>query len=371
MYISEVAPANWRGFLGCIPELNAVIGTAIVYAFGAIPFEDDSYNSLSYYYIALIAFSIILLAEILLLTVKESPHWLVHKGKEPAALESLKWFRGHNVNVSSELETLKTDLHENKELTYLQTLKMFPQRTVWKPFLLVLIVLIFQELVGISAVIFYGGPIFQVAGFENPNEVAAGSIGAFQVLGTIFCLFLADVIGRKVLLLLSSGGLIISTFSVGAYFFVYESHGCDHLNTTALIHEVNFACDTAFSWLAILSLALYTFAFTLGWGGIPWLLSSEMFPMAVRGKCMSIVTCVNWIMSIIVSFSFNSYQEAVQPYGAFWTFGIICTLSFLFVLLFLPETKGKTLHEIENYFAREQRQVHDASMEQSNESTPM
>ena len=74
MYISEVAPANWRGFLGCIPELNAVIGTAIVYAFGAIPFEDDSCNSLSYYYLALIAFSIILLAEILLLTVKESPN---------------------------------------------------------------------------------------------------------------------------------------------------------------------------------------------------------------------------------------------------------------------------------------------------------
>ena len=239
-------------------------------------------------------------------------------------------------------------MSENRNLNFLETFKLFPKRTVWKPLILIILLMSFQELVGISAVTFYGGTIFQIAGISNPNQVAAGAIGVISVLATTMGLLLMDVLGRKILLLISSTFALIATLSMGTYFYVTDSQSCDLNNTVVGLPVV---CSEGFNWLAILSIVLYVIGFSLGWGGIPWLLSSEIFPTVVRGKCMSIATFVSWAFAVIVTFSFNSYQAAVQPYGAFWTFAVFCALSFLFVLFFVPETKGKTLHEIEAHFA--------------------
>ena len=365
MFISEISPPNLRGFLGNLPELGLDIGLCLVYALAAIPYESDSYDTLSYYYLAAIAFSMVLASLFLLIPVKESPHWLIHKGREVAAKKSLKWLRGSKVCIESEFKKLLDELVENKEHSLKETLKMIPKPTVWKPLILLLVILSLQQLVGITAVDYFGAPIFKTAGVQNPNEAAAFTIGLFQLVGIIFCLILADCCGRKRLLLASSFGLTLSTFGMGVFFIFYLMHNCEssaegeHKNVTHFTGSVmnvtaplDVICGSGFSWLAIVSISLYSFSFELGWGGIPRLLAAEYFPISVRGKCMGIAFFANWSFGLIISFSFNSYQAAVMPYGVFWTFAGFSLLSFFFVLIFIPETKGKTLHEIEENFTQ-------------------
>ena len=138
-------------------------------------------------------------------------------------------------------------------------------------------------------------------------------------------------------------------------FYIYTAHDCSNLTTSLNATTDDIVCNRDFGWLAIMSIGLYIFGFSISWGPIPFLLSSELFPTAVRGKCMSIGTFVNWGLAVIISFTFNSYRTLVYPFGAFWTFTGFSFLSFFFVLIFLPETKGKTLHEIEKYFAGKQQ----------------
>ena len=367
MYISEISPARLRGFLGCIPELSLDIGICFVYFLGAIPCVSDYYSYLSYYYLAAIAFGMAIVNLILFFPVKESPHWLIHNGFDIAAKKCLKWLRGSSICIDTELERLQNELAENKEHTLKETLKMLKRPYVWKPLVLMLVILSLQQLVGITAVNYFVGPIFEMASIENANEVAAISAGVFQVLGTFVCLILADFIGRRMLMFASSLGLTLSSATLGVYLFFFFTHNCKQdpktvqQNTTFFAEANNLKlnvtkssdifCESSFSWLAIVSIAMYTFSFELGWGGIPRLLSSEVFPIAIRGKCMSIGFFVNWSIGVVISYSFNSYQALVHPFGAFWIFTGFSFLSFFFVLIFLPETKGKTLHEIEDFFA--------------------
>ena len=167
MYISEVAPAKLRGTLGTLPQLNVVLGIGLVYGLGAIPVNNDDYTDLSYDYLAAVAFGLVILIELLLFTVKDSPQWLLLKHYENAARNALQWFRGPQINIDPEIRDLSKRMADHHELTYMQTFKLFPKRTVWKPLILVLFIMFFQQFTGINAVIFYGSIIFKDANVQS------------------------------------------------------------------------------------------------------------------------------------------------------------------------------------------------------------
>lgn len=372
MYISEISPPGLRGLLGTLPQFAVVIGIGLVYGLGAVPIKsdlkpNDYYHHLSYEYLAAVVCVIVLLYEVLLFTVKESPSWLIRKRFNNAANNSLKWLRGPNVPIDREADKLSRNIFQNRAVGSLQILKLLRKRTVWKPLILTGFIMFFQQFSGINAFIFYSGPIFKMAGVENPNLVATGAVGIIQIAATFVCVLLTDLVGRRWLLMVGSAGMAVSTVSMGVYFFLVEYYCV--LNTTRIVNATTNAtsigglhlqasnatnpviCGSAFSALAITSVAVYIIAFSLGWGAIPWLLSAEMFPMMVRGKCMSVATFINWVFATIITAAYSKYADTVHPYGAFWTFSIILVISFFFVIFFLPETKGKSLQEIEAKFA--------------------
>lgn len=368
MYISEISPPGLRGLLGTLPQFAVVVGIGLVYGLGALPVTNDSYLYLSYEYLAAVVCVIVVVYEVLLLTIKESPAWLIRKKYEDAASRSIRWFRGSKVKIDKEVDTLTKSIFQQKDVGALQILKLFRKRTVWKPLILTGLVMFFQQFSGVNAFIFYSGPIFKMANVTNPALVATGAVGAIQIAATFVCVLLTDLVGRRWLLMIGSAGMVVSTATMGLYFFLVDKfcvQGLTDVNTTAAINvtlggvsqlpasnaTISIVCGPGFSALAITSVAVYMIVFSLGWGAIPWLLSAEMFPMLVRGKCMSIATFLNWVFATIITAAFQTYSETVNSYGAFWTFSVIMVASFFFVIFFLPETKGKTLHEIEAKFA--------------------
>ena len=372
MYISEISPPGLRGLLGTLPQFAVVIGIGLVYGLGAVaiksaPKPNDYYPHLSYEYLAALVCVIVLLYEMLLFTIKESPSWLIQKKFNNAANNSLKWLRGPNVPIEKEADKLSKNIFRNRAVGSLQILKLLRKRTVWKPLILTGFIMFFQQFSGINAFIFYSGPIFKMADVAEPNLVATGAVGVIQIAATFVCVLLTDLVGRRWLLMVGSAGMAVSTVTMGVYFFLVE-YFCV-FNATRIVNATTNAtsiggwllqsssapnsviCGSAFSALAITSVAVYIIAFSLGWGAIPWLLSAEMFPMMVRGKCMSVATFVNWVFATIITAAYSNYADTVHPYGAFWTFSIILVISFFFVIFFLPETKGKSLQEIEAKFA--------------------
>ena len=365
MYISEISPPGLRGLLGTLPQFAVVIGIGLVYGLGAVAIQsglkpNDYYPYLSYEYLAAVVCVIVLLYEVLLFTVKESPSWLIRKRFNDAANNSLKWLRGPNVPIEREADKLSRNIFQNRAVGSLQILRLLRKRTVWKPLILTGFIMFFQQFSGINAFIFYSGPIFNMAGVAHPNLVATGAVGIIQIAATFVCVLLTDLVGRRWLLMVGSAGMALSTVSMGVYFFLVEgicgnattnasSIGGLHLQASSASTHV--ICSSAFSALAITSVAVYIIAFSLGWGAIPWLLSAEMFPMMVRGKCMSVATFINWVFATIITAAYQKYADTVHSFGAFWTFSIILVISFFFVIFFLPETKGKSLQEIEAKFA--------------------
>ena len=346
MYISESSPAFLRGALGAWPQLSITVGIGLVYALGAIPAQMDDYKKFSYEYIAVVAFALVLLYEVFLFTIKDSPYWLIQKKYNNAARNALRWFRGPSADVDHEIEKISRALSKDRKVSFLEALKLFRKRTVWKPLILTCFIMFFQQFCGINAVIFYAATIFKVGKVDSPVLVSAGTVGGTQIVATLVCVLLTDLVGRRILLLVGAAGMALSSVAMGVFFYEIRDPVCTNTPNVTV-------CQPPFSALAIVSMVVYITAFSIGWGAIPWLLSSEMFPLIVKGKCMGIATFLNWSLAAVISFGYQWYasDSVVHPYGAFWTFAGICILAFIFVLIFLPETRGKTLEEIEAHFA--------------------
>ncbi|XP_041349242.1 proton myo-inositol cotransporter-like [Gigantopelta aegis] len=139
----------------------------------------------------------------------------------------------------------------------------------------------------------------------------------------------------------------------------YGRCNATNVSTTGM-HWAQGYCPTDYSWMAILGLVLFVISFAPGLGPMPWTINSEIYPLWARGTCIAMATAVNWIFNLIVSFSFLTLTETITTYGTFWLFACICLVGMIFTLIFVPETKNKTLEEVQLLFmtktARESRQ---------------
>ncbi len=146
--------------------------------------------------------------------------------------------------------------------------------------------------------------------------------------------------------------MAISSATFGLYYQLKENH---HNGTNVTGELVDGMLDGSsnepnLSWLSLISLIVYIIGFSIGWGPIPWLLMSEIFPSKARGAASAIATATNWTFAFIVTVSFKTMEHGLKDQGVFWLYSGVCILSIIFVLVFVPETKGKTLEEIEAEF---------------------
>lgn len=204
------------------------------------------------------------------------------------------------------------------------------------PFLLSLMLMFFQQLSGINALLTNASQQLVKAAVSNASIVASFTVGGTQVMFTVVGILLVERLGRKVLLVAGSVGMAVSCFLLAINLYLVQSATS---NSTA-----------KYTPLAMISIVVYNAAFSVGWGPLPWVMMSELVPTSVRGISSSIATAVNWSLNTFVTFTFTYYEDTVHPYGAWFTFAGIILISIPTVIVLLPETKGRTMQEIESIF---------------------
>ena len=300
---------------------------------------------ISFYVVALVAAGIVVLFEVMMLFTYETPRWLFGKNKEYLGIRVLKLLRGPDSHIMKEIDHIKAAV---RSYSIIEQFKEFQNRSIYHPFILVLMLMFFQQFSGINAAIFYSSTIFKDAGYKT-NEVAiisALSVGVTQIIATFLSVLLIDRSGRRNLLVISSIGMCVSSLLLAVFFFVDSSHvmKCDS-------DAPDSGCSKL-QYVAILAVVIFIASFSLGWGPIPWTAMSELLPNRVRGLAASITTAVNWSFATIITLCFDYYVKLVDKFGAWGTFSVVMFFSIICIILFLPETKGRSLEEIEEHFER-------------------
>jgi len=325
VYIAEVAPTSLRGMLGSGNQLAITLGVMLVYMLGL--------NALGVTWRGLALLGTVPSAGLLLgsLTVlPETPRWLCSVNKMDKAAKSLKTLRGTS-HVDTELASIQSALrsHANEPKA---TLKDLLHPGLRQQLTIGVGIMILQQFSGINAIIFYSKDILHDAGIENA-DLGALAVGGIQVLMTVICCQLMDRAGRRKLLLISTAGMAFSTALLSVYF-----------NFKKVFSP---AVGTALSFGSLVGDIVF---FSLGLGAIPWILMSEIFPSHTRGLASSVATLVNWSCSFVITQIFSAMMKALTPGGAFLCYALELIFTFMFVLRLVPETKGRSLEQLEVFF---------------------
>ena len=309
-----------------------------------------SINGFTYFEISLVLLGIAILFTLAVPWIPETPRWLVFKRKDRAkAVKVLKYLRGSGSDhLHGELEGIEVAVESSGSLSIVQLLKEFKKQNILFPFLVILVLMIFQELCGGgSTVNAYAAPVFKEAGVKNPLISSSYAIGGSQLFATVISVCIIDYVGRKFLLVLSCSGMFIASIMLGTHFYVTRPSLCEKaMNMTS--EDSVISCNSQFAPLAIVSLIFFIMSFAVGIGPVLWVLMSEYLPLHVRGVASGVVIVANWAAAAAVTGLYLSYVNLVKPWFAWWTFSIINLSGLVFVLLFVVETKGKSLEKIQD-----------------------
>jgi len=317
LYIAEVSPARIRGALVSVNQMAIVTGILLAY-FVNWAFAGVGPSNWRWMYGMGALPSVVFF--LLLLLVPESPRWLVKEDREEEALGVLTRVNDA-ATAAAEVRSIKeTLLLEKGSLA-----ELF--RPGFRRALLIAVVLaILQQITGINAILYYAPRIFERAGFERISAIGQSTIvGFINMLFTIVAILLVDKVGRKPLLLIAAAGMGVSQLLLGAAFRV------ENLSGSAILFLI----------------LLYIAFFAMAMGPIVWVVLSEIFPTRMRGSAMAIATVALWIADFAVTLTFPVIADRLSETTAFWIYAVMCAIDFFFMLFLLPETKGKTLEEIE------------------------
>ncbi|KAK2660538.1 hypothetical protein Ddye_007071 [Dipteronia dyeriana] len=326
VYIAEIAPQNLRGALGSVNQLSVTIGIMLAYLLGLfVPWR-------------ILAVLGILPCTILipgLFFIPESPRWLAKMGMTEDFEASLQVLRGFETDISIEVNEIKRSVASTTRRTTIRFAEL-KRRRYYLPLTIGIGLLIMQQLSGINAVLFYSSTIFASAGVTSSNAATFG-IGAIQVIATGVTTWLIDRAGRRLLLIISSTGMTLSLLIVAASFF-----GKDFVSKDSNLHSI-------FAILALVGVVAMVVTFSLGIGAIPWVIMSEILPINIKGLAGSIATLANWFCAWLVTMTANLLLTWSSG-GTFTIYMLISALTVVFVTIWVPETKGKTLEEIQLSF---------------------
>ncbi|XP_040372587.1 sugar transporter ERD6-like 5 isoform X4 [Rosa chinensis] len=318
IYIAEITPKNLRGGFTTVHQLMICCGVSLTYLIGAF---------VNWRALALIG-TIPCVVQILgLFFIPESPRWLAKIGKEKEGEAALQHLRGKNADTSGEAAEIRDYTKTLKLLSEASILDLFQWRYAHS--LLVGVgLMVLQQFGGVNGIAFYASTIFISAGFSD--SIGTIAMVAVQIPMTALGVVLMDKSGRRPLLLVSSAGTCLGCLFVGLSFLLKDLQGWSQVTPI----------------FALVGILVYTGSFSLGMGGIPWVIMSEIFPINMKGSAGSLVTLVSWLGSWIVSYAFNFLMDWNSA-GTFFMFSSICGVTVLFVAKLVPETKGRTLEEIQ------------------------
>lgn len=333
LYISEASPDKMRGSMVFLFQLAITIGIL------AANLVDLTFVNVTEGWRWMIGLSVVpaLILWLGMIGMPESPRWLVSKNRLDEAKAILVRLR-NTAEVQQELSEIQASFQEqqNQKISWLE---LFAPR-LRMPLILGLGLGVFQQFTGINTVIYYAPTILQSAGFNSDSWSILSSVGVtlVNVLATVVSVLLVDRCGRRPLLLV---GLVGMTVSMGLMGFVFQSAG--HLTEIMKIAAVG-------------SLMLYVASFAISLGPLFYLIVSEIYPLSIRAKAVSAMNVVQWSGNVIVSFTFLSLAQSIGFSASFWLFGLVSAVAWLFFFWQLPETKGRSLEEIESSWLKKPNQ---------------
>jgi SP family xylose:H+ symportor-like MFS transporter len=328
MYIAEISPAAIRGKLVSWNQFAIVSGMVIIYFVNYMIAKsgNDAWLTTSgwrWMFFSGVIPSIMFL--LLLLLIPETPRYLMIKGKDEEALKTIIKITGRESALQIR-EEIRDTLHE--------------KNTPWLSFGFLIIFLgiilsVLQQFVGINVVLYYAGNIFRNMGASTDTSLLQTIIvGAINMLFTVIAVFTVDRFGRKPLMIIGALVMAVSMMSLGLAFYLRQT-----------------------GFFALFFMLLYIAGFAMSWGPVTWVILSEIFPNSIRGA-MSVPVAALWIANLIVSWTFpilNDNQWLTEKFNhgfSYWIYSLMCLLAALFIFKFIPETKGKSLEEIEKFWKR-------------------
>ena len=327
MYIAEIAPANIRGKLVSWNQFAIIFGMVVVYFvnyFIARGQAAEWINATGWRWMFGSETIPATLFLILLFFVPESPRFMILKQQESRALALLK--RINPARAEGVLAEIKESLKET--------------RVPWLSFGGLVIIIgiflsVFQQFVGINVVLYYAGDIFRSMGSGNDSSLLQTIIvGVVNLTFTVLAIFTVDRFGRKPLMIIGAIAMGVSMIALGFSFFM------DKMGLISLIFMLT-----------------YTAAFAMSWGPVTWVLLSEIFPNSIKGA-MSIAVAAQWLANLAISWTFPMMNESsvltrLFNHGfSYWIYGIMGFIAAWFVMRLVPETKGKTLEQIESIWKK-------------------
>lgn len=338
IYIAEISPNTTRGFLTTFPEifinLGILLGYVSNYAFSGFSAHINWRIMLAVGILpsAFIAFA--------LFVIPESPRWLVMQNRIEEARSVLMKTNESDREVEERLVEIQQaaglancEKYEEKPVWYEL---LFPSPSLRRMMITGIGIQCFQQISGIDATVYYSPEIFRAAGIQDNAKVLAVTVavGVTKTLFILVAIFLIDKKGRRPLLLISTIGMTICLFSIGA--------------SLSLFSQGSFVIA-----LVILFVCGNVSFFSVGLGPVCWVVTSEIFPLRLRAQASALGAVGNRLCSGLVAMSFLSVSRAITVAGAFFVFAAISSLAIVFVYTLVPETKGKSLEQIEVMFKDE------------------
>ncbi len=324
-YISEVTPPNIRGTLGSLNQLGVVIGILIAYAINLYVADMD--NSWRLMLAQPVIFGIPFLL-FLFIRFPESPRWLMMKQKNDRALKVLNRLLDDPAEAETEYQEIEESFTKTGEKSdnKIKLIDIF-KGPLGKIMFLGIMLATFQQITGINAIIAYAPVIFEKTGVGgNTALIQSIILGAVNFAFTLVAVWLIDKVGRKQLLLWGSAGMVISLTYISYAFFADKASGIG-------------------VFIAILS---YIAFFAASLAPVMWVVTSEIYPNKIRGVAMSVSTAVSWVCTFITVQFFPIILEGLGGGISFGFFLVFSLLAFLFILIKIPETKGKSLEQIQD-----------------------
>ncbi len=327
MYIAEVAPANIRGRLVSWNQFAIIFGMLVVYFVNYfIAYSHNGNNA----WLNSTGWRLMFGSEsipailflVLLFFVPESPRYLVLQNKPESALKILNQING-SIKAKEVLEEIKSTVFNKSGKLFSYGVGIV---------VIGILISVFQQFVGINVVLYYAPEIFKNMGSgTNGALLETIVVGIINLSFTVLAILTVDKFGRKPLQIFGALAMAFFMFGLGTSFYFH------HVGVVALIFILG-----------------YVASFAVSWGPVAWVLLSEIFPNRIRGKAMAMAVAAQWISNYLVSWTFpmmdkSSYLTRLFDHGfSYWVYGIMSLIAALFMWKFVPETKGKTLEEMEN-----------------------
>jgi sugar porter (SP) family MFS transporter len=322
LYIAEISPARIRGALVSVNQMAIVTGILLAYFINWV-FAGAGPSNWRYMYATGAIPSVLFF--LLLLRVPESPRWLVKRGREEEANRVLT-----RVDTAEAAAREIRDIRETMALEKGSFSELF-QPGFRRPLFIAIVLAVFQQITGINAILYYAPRIFESAGFARLSAIGQSTIvGLTNMVFTVVAIVLADRVGRRPLLLIATGGMGISLVLLGAAF------------------KYQFLPPSALLFVILLYIAFFASAM----GPLVWVVMAEIFPIRMRGAAMGIATLILWFADFVVTLTFPVISDKLNASAAFWLYAVMCAFDLVFMIFYLPETKGKTLEEIERHWLK-------------------